>query len=214
MSRVVNSIYNYKRQTITAPRPITVSDMINQLKLDPDLVNDSEFVDEMTSYIDAAITECEQITKRTIRESTFTASLDNFCSDYGEFEIRKSPVQSVEQIQYVLNGSTETLATTQYYVSFTKDFSILSPVDGANWPSTDVRRQAVTIDFTAGYPECEVPADLLLAIKRHVAFIWTHRGDCDAGGGSGLHNQGATSIPKPIINTYMLYRIIDVRIGF
>ena len=56
--------------------------------------------------------------------------------------------------------------------------SSIMPADGADWPETAVRPDAVTITFTAGYGDtpADVPANLRLAAAHMIADGFEHRG--------------------------------------
>jgi hypothetical protein len=220
MNYPVNTIYNYEVQTVIAPRPITAADMIQHLKLDDSLLLDADFVAYMESLIDAAIAYCENVTGRTIRQSTFEAVLDSFCTRtnyyYDEFEIRVSPLASVDLVQYYKEDVLTTIADTVYQVPLKKDYSTILPKFDQDWPTDyDTRRQAIVFGVTGGYPEDGVPADLLLALKNHVGALFSHRGDCDNGNGRVGQGTGNTcGLPGNVKNTYRLYKILDIRIGY
>lgn len=177
---------------------------------------------EITALIESATLTGERITKRDFINKTYKTFRDIFSdspSSYGNFaplipvgnrpsnlseiELRKSKLQTVNSVKYLVNDILTTVDTSVYYATEEFDFSALALVDGQSWPTDiDNRRQAVVIEFVAGYgaANTDVPGDIKTAIKKHVASAFVNRGDCD----------DETFLPSGSLATYMNNRIMDI----
>jgi uncharacterized phiE125 gp8 family phage protein len=216
MGYILQRLYDYQRVgDPIAVRPITVEEMIAHLKLDEDLATDPEFILEMNGYIDAAIHTAEDITKRTMQESRFKAFLNCYYTGRTAYEVRKSPLQEMESITYLIGGVETTIPLADYIAALDEDFSRVQPIIGKDWPSTiDEILHSSTWTFLAGYKAGEIPADLLLAMKIHTAYLWSNRGDCVPVNSSGSANASSScSLPGGAKTVYMLHRIEDIRTG-
>lgn len=100
------------------------------------------------------------------------------------FEIRRSPLQSIESIEYLKDGVL-TPVTTEFYNTLETDYSEVLTVENARWPEdADRRLQAITITFKTGFgaADTDMPAWVTEGVLQHVANMYTNRGDC---GGCG-----------------------------
>ena len=146
--------------------------------------------------------------------------MDDFCCGL-EYTIRRGPLISADKIEYYVDDILITLDQSEYYSTESPDFAKVIAID--SWPTNaDDRRQAIVVNFTAGYgdnetpdpDESSVPCDLKEAIKQHVAALYMNRGDC-LPQNSGLSQRGAvnTAIPVYTRMVYEQYRIIDLYAG-
>lgn len=95
------------------------------------------------------------------------------------FELRKSPLQSVEQVQYLKSGSFVIIPSTDYYNTVETDYSELLSANA--WPTdNDNRLQSIEINFKTGFgdTEADIPSDIKNAILMHATALWSDRGDC------------------------------------
>ncbi len=169
----------------------------------------------ITSLIHAATSLVEKYISRELLNKTFTMYLDlfPFCKQYGNtvesnfnnytIQVKRSKLQSITSIKYYDNDVLTTLDSALYSFSEDNDYSRIYLIDDSTlWPSTDDRKQAVEIEFVAGYGETtdDVPEDLKTAIKMLVAYIYENRGDCVT-----------TSISSSSANVLLdLYRIREI----
>lgn len=229
MAYPVPNFYEYILTSRIAGRPISAADLIAQLKLDPDLANDSDFVDYVNALIDAAVLCGEKYTKLTFQESNFDAYLDYFVGNAAGFglafysrystsryctsyEIRRGPFQSSVSLKYLADGAETTIDASNYYTTNAVNFARLAPADGYTWPSADNRLQAITYQFRAGYPDGELPADLKQALLMHVAAMFSNRGDCSLE--SVKQELTVTQyMPDATKAIYDKNRVIDIRVG-
>lgn len=156
-------------------------------------------------YLNAAISYAESFTRRDLITRTYQTFRDYFPSYYGHegyyqhgivpgsigtginpnvgFEIRRSPMKSVVQIQYYIEGVLTLLDSAIYYNTLEEDYSEILAVN--DWPrDCDSRLQAIQIDFTCGIADTpeNVPPGFTEAILAHATSIRQSRGDCSANG--------------------------------
>lgn len=147
----------------------------------------------MTIYLKTAIEYAEKMTRRDFVNRTYKTFRDGFPGDevynlnslvnQGNvgFEIRKSKLQSVTSVKYLLGDVLTTVASTVYYSTSENDYSKILTLEGQVWPTdADNRLQSVEIEFVAGYgvDDTDVPDDLQEAIMVHATQILENRSDC------------------------------------
>jgi len=170
---------------------------------------------EITALIKGATKTAENHMRRELIDKGFRTFRDRFddydglCGDYSVLipasrrsyrpgiELRRSPLQSVDSIEYLKSDVWTLVDSSIYYATSENEYSRILLADGQSWPNDlDNREQAVRIDFTAGYgaDADAVPEDVKTAIKMHVANAFANRGDCVDGrflppGARGIYNQ-------------------------
>lgn len=158
---------------ITPPteEPLTVADLVAHLRLDDDAESDLLGV-----LIQAAREHAEDFTRRAIMSSGWRMTLDGFpCSD--EIELPRPNLLAVTAFTYQATDGTSTPVPASLY---TVDRDGLPGRLFLNyskfWPSTLSIRNAVTIEFTAGYESAAlVPAAIKAAIKLLAAHLYENR---------------------------------------
>ncbi len=187
----------FRRHDATAPasEPVTLAELKAQLRK-----TDSEEDAYLTFLIGYGRETVEQITKRTIARRTLQGFLDFFpggsspwwngvrdgsLSDFAELPrvmlIPGPPLVSVQSIKtYTDLDVSATMAATDYFVD-TSDLDQLGRVAlriGAVWPIALRTRNAVEINYTAGYVDGAVPPSLKMGILMVAASAYANRGDC------------------------------------
>lgn len=201
---MIPRLYDYTMIARIGTRPITAMEVAQELKIDEEAVT-GDFQAYLESLIDAAILQAENMTNRTLIESSFVAYIDDFYPGYS-YEIRKSPVNSIDSITATLNGSPEVFPSESYYLSKSPDYSVMALAPGKSWPGSDNIMHAIAVNFNAGYTT--LPADLKKAVLMIVGMLYSNRGDCDTAAGPG-----ACSMPVPVRNILKMYRIPSIRVG-
>lgn len=108
-------------------------------------------------------------TGRAIAKQAFETALDAF--PVGALALPLPPLVSVESVTYVdLAGVTQTLAPAGYTVDVTAEPGAVSPV--STWPQTKDVRNAVRVQFTAGYDTA--PSALRAAILLMVRDLYNN----------------------------------------
>ena len=206
--------YTYK---VTAPpevTPITLSEVKSFAKIST--TTDNSLI---TMMIEAATEQAEKFTRRDFITRTYKTFRDSFPGDFQGlrsmvhrvnaftdsgnhgFEIRRSPLQSIESVKYIdTTGAVIVIPTTVYYSTLEEDYSTLLTQQGQSWPDDEAEQlQVITVEFKTGFGDeaTDIPGDIRNALLQHVTWLYENRGDCDDG----------TNIPPAAKRTYLQYRI-------
>lgn len=105
---------------------------------------------QLQRFIAAAVRDVERHTGRALCTQTWELTLSEFPAC--PILLPRPPFQSITSIQYVdSNGDTQTLSSSLYAAS-TESPSVLQPVYGQVWPTTQPgTRAAVIITYVAGF---------------------------------------------------------------
>lgn len=175
--------------------PVSLTNVKAWLKIPSTLSADDTLI---TALIKAAAGYFEKVTGRDLITKTYKTYLDRFpyISDLDYYSgwsnlypkyndngivIRKSKLQSITSIQYYYEGSLTTWDSSNYYTTSENDFSAIYLADGISFPSdVDTRKQAVEINFTAGYgvADTDVPEDVQQSLLQFISYLYENRGDC------------------------------------
>jgi hypothetical protein len=185
--------------TPPAELPVTKDELKAQLKINPLIILEDDLLD---IYISAATTFAEKYTRRDIIQRTYSTFREFFPQDdetqgyyYGGFqgrnssgtgnvgfELRKSPLVSVESITYFDTNNVPTVVDdTTYYNTIQTDYSMLLTLDPNVWPSdASSRQQCIDISFICGlFPDAaSVEGCWKVAILEHCVMLYSNRGDC------------------------------------
>jgi len=189
--------------------------------------------DYLTLILKGVVAFAESYTKRDFITKTYETFRDSFFGDFyhtgqftptagplstsvttastGEiaFEIRKSPLQSVTSIDFLLLGVLTPVSPTIFYNTFEDDFSKIINEPGELWPTdVDPKRQSVKILFKAGFGDepDDVPEQLRNAMLIHAAHMFFNRGDCTVGNCPC----GGLQLPAEARTMYDQFRIWDI----
>lgn len=177
-------------QTIApAGEPVTLAEAKAWLRVD----NTDEDV-LIHALIEAARGYVETFTRRALLTQTWALKLDAFPADARwhdgkyrqskggfivgrEIVLPKPPLQSVASITYVdTAGVTQTFATSNYHVDTAAQPGRVIIDDDADWPDTDVRPNAVTVTYVAGYgTPSSVPQGLRVALRYLLSHWFENR---------------------------------------
>lgn len=82
----------------------------------------------------------------------------------GFVPIELPPVQAVDSVSFIVDGTPVTVAPETYFLDFAGEAAFVRLRPGASWPVPDRRGTSVRVDFTAGYggPEA-VPSQIRAA---------------------------------------------------
>ena len=103
------------------------------------------------------------------------------------FELRRSPLQVVNSINYIdTSNVVQTVDPSTYYNTVEADYSeVLLINDDSTWPQDAINRmQSITISFNTGFADDStgIEACWQVAIMEHAAMLWANRGDCSDSG--------------------------------
>lgn len=183
---------------VTAPtvEPITLSQAREQLRLDaygspPEHPLDDQIEDE----IKAARNWCEQYLGFAVIQRTLRLYLDEFPrSDV--IELPRANLLSITSVRYYdSDGVLQTWDAANYSADTASFVGRLLRGVGSDWPATQERRQAVQIDYVAGYADdgasppnlrANLPGQITKAMRLMVQHY--HEG--------GLLNSGETTLQQ------------------
>lgn len=151
-----------------AAAPLTAADLRLHCSID---ASDTSFDSLLTDYIGAANGLIEEITGRAFGSQTWQLALDAFPA---EIVLPRGPVTGVSWVKYWNAAGTEvTLDSGQYLQDLISDPQRIVLAPDCNWPGTQVRANAVTVQFTTGYTT--MPPTILQAIRVTVAAWFQSR---------------------------------------
>ena len=124
---------------------VSLADMKKHLKIDSDTTDD-EYIE---SLISTATKYVENYIKRELLTKSFKTYRDCF---FEPNKLRRSKLQKINSIQYLLDGSLTVFNSSNYYFDDQVDYSSIYLEENASFPSPiDTKKQAVVINFQAGY---------------------------------------------------------------
>ncbi len=199
--------YTYKVTVPPATLPIDLATVKGYLKVTS--TSDDALI---TSLIESATDFAEKLTRRDFITRTYATFRDFFprwCDSEGYyacgflpvirtntfttfggntgFNLRRSPLQSVTSVQYLVDNVLTPVPTTIYYNTLETDYSEVLTLQDQLWPENgDIRLQAITITFISGFGNApaNMPDWIQTGLLQHIAMMYENRGDCmDAGGG-------------------------------
>lgn len=170
------------------------------------------------SFIKAGTAQCEEYCGLALITQTWRLSLDRLpfartpwwdgvrelavteIEGVGdEIALPRSPLQSVTSVSLFADDDTETeVDSAIYYVDTQSEPGRVVLRYGQVWPSIVLRpANGVQVLFVAGYGDAgtHVPAAIREGLKLWVAYMFEHRGACDARG--AMVKSGAESLWKP-----------------
>lgn len=160
----------------------------------------------ISSLIVSSTIQAEQYMRRNLLTTTWTNYRSSFHED---LTLRRGGFQSVESIEYLLDGTYQTLATTEYEATIGGSYGVICRVDPVGH---DEACNAVKITFKTGFGDdpIDVPENIKIAIRFNVASLYVNRGDCSDACGVG--------IPESAKAIYNKYKLIDIvgggRLGY
>lgn len=154
--------------TQPALEPITLQEAKDHLRVDDD--NEDALISEL---IKAAREHCENHIQMPLITQSLTYYTD--CFD-GVMELKPN-LQSVTSINYIdTDGNSQLLASTEYDVSTTDIIGSVYPAIDKTWPSTQSVKNAVEIEFIAGYGlAADVPAPIKQAMLLLIGHYYQNR---------------------------------------
>jgi uncharacterized phiE125 gp8 family phage protein len=154
--------------TAASGPPLTAADLRAHCSIDSE---DTSFDGLLTDYIAAATAMAQDFTGSAIGAQTWKLALDAFPA---EIELPRGPVTGVSWVKYFDQGGTErTLDSGQYLQDLISNPQRLVLAPNCLWPTTQVRVNAVTVQFVTGYADS--PAQILQAIRMTVASWFAGR---------------------------------------
>jgi uncharacterized phiE125 gp8 family phage protein len=188
----------YEIETAATEEPLLVDEAKVYLKVET--LDDSGLVDALISTVTS---QGEKFTNRVFVERTITGKFSQL--ETSEFErypfitIRRAPVSAINSVKVVLDDVLTDVPSTDYQFKESSGFPRILFTDTI---SCDDVPYPLEVEFVAGYGDANaVPADILVALKEHIAFMYENRGDVAPDG----------DLPMPVItrSIYRKYRIVN-----
>lgn len=182
----------YRLSGAKGASPLSVADAKTYMKVtasaDDTIISD---------IIGGATTWGERYTGREFRANTWVLTLDHFTDS---IIISRDHVNSVTTVKHYVDDVLITVPDTVYYLDIHHTYSELHLKSGQIWPTnSDDREDAVKVTFdTKSYHDTET---IKLALYRHVAFLYSNRGDC------GVEDAAKKSGAIELYNTMKIARI-------
>lgn len=186
---------HYELDTPPDDEPVTLAEAKSYLRVT--FNDDDTFIEDI--LIPAARKSVEKYLNRSLVEQTWKAFLD--CFPKNEIRLSKGKVTAITHIKYYLNGVLETLNSSNYIKGAGNGICEIAPSENETWPSTDLRKGAIEIEFVAGYGEpADVPEDIKLGILLTASHFYNNR---------SLITFGANVMEVPRTGVFLLrpYRI-------
>lgn len=131
--------------------------------------------DLIQSYIDAAVSEAEAYTSRSLKNYEVTLKTSQF---YDRLLLTLTPYQDNLVIQYYdANNALQTLADTTYVLGYHFGEPVIYFNDMSALPQVYNRQDAVVITYDAGYGVQQMPVQFTQFCKLMVGTFYEHRTD-------------------------------------
>lgn len=159
-------------ELVTAPTllPVTLTEAANFCK-----VNEVDDHSVLQMLISAAREKCESLAGRTLLTTTWDLKLPEFPK---AISLPMPPVVSVTSVKYYdLDNAEQTLTATTDYLTYlgNKSGTVYLP-NGATWPSTYDRPDAVVVRYVAGWTAAaSIPSCLRQWVLEAIATMYENR---------------------------------------
>jgi len=156
----------------TAPgeRIVTLDQAKAQLRVPTAFNDEDDYINSLILAAESYIDGRDGILGRALISQTWTGTLDDAFPQ--EIRVPLPPLQSVSSVKYIDgDGVEQTLAASEYQVINNVEPGLIVPAFGKTWPTVRAQRQAVTVEFVAGYGTA---AELPEKVRQMVLFLVGH----------------------------------------
>lgn len=161
---------------ITPPAVEPISTAAAKLHLRVDHADEDTLIDRL---IRAARIHVEEITGRALITQTWEYREERFPYYASEpIKLGRSPLQTIISVKYYNGaGVLTTVSAADYFADVSLLRGEVTLAYGASWPATRYQRNAVAIQFVAGYGDNaeDVPEDLTAAMLLHIGHLYANR---------------------------------------
>jgi uncharacterized phiE125 gp8 family phage protein len=169
----MNNLHLLERVTGPTALPINLADVKAQLRIEHD--DENNYLDRL---INAAIAMVDA--KGILGQAMITQTWAQWLPYTPDREILLAigPVQSVDAVKYYdTNGDLQTDTLANYDVFGLSYNKTVKPKTGYNWPTTQVRQDAIKIEYVIGYGDAptDVPDTIRHAMLMLVAYWYENR---------------------------------------
>lgn len=176
-------MYNYSPhvgfEVITPPSEEAVTLEQIKMQLQETRSDQDTLIQSITT---AARQWVEEFTGRTLMDTTYELSLEEYPQGWSRIELRRPPIIEIETFTYTdSNGAEQEIAADQYVLARgLKPF--IAPAWGISWPATRSQVGSLKIRYRAGYAQAGspdgrylIPQPLIAAIKLLAAHLFENR---------------------------------------
>lgn len=152
--------------------PVSLAEAKLHLRVDLDAEDDL-----VAALLDAAQGLAGDASGLAWVDTDYEVVLDGLPID-GVFRLPRGPIQAVDSITYRdADGVSIELGSSTYRAVL--GTNLIVRAEGADWPTTSSRPDAVTVAYTAGFgaSAAAVPARAKAAVKLLLGHLYEHRGD-------------------------------------
>jgi hypothetical protein len=182
---------NYQNyQMITSGvSPVSLSEMKSYLGIGIGNMNDAFLL----TLIESCTQYGQKYTGREFSSNTYSLLLDYFDE---RICLHRNPIDQVQEIKHLVNDAFQTVDESIYKVKHGINLSEIILKNNNHWPkNTDSTEQAIEIVFKTKPVGLDKLPIVKNAIMRHVAFMFSNRGDCgDCSSCSGSTGSNANSL--------------------
>lgn len=173
-----STLANYQLYTLvmSGDSPVTLSVMKSYLGVTT--AGQDTFIQ---SLIDACTTWGQNYTSRDFTDNQYELLIDEF---ENRISLRRNPIDTIDSVEYTLLSVLTAVNTSVYYLKKGVQLSEILLQPDQEWPTDgDEIEQGIKITFTTEAIGPDKLSLAILAIQRHVAYMFENRGDCgDCGG--------------------------------
>lgn len=162
------------RTVAPAESLLALADVKAHLHVDHD--DDDGVIAGLVAAAEAWLDGVDGILSRALVTQTWAATASGFPADR-RFMLPLAPVQSVTEVACLdEEGVTRVLEAEQYRLIAWRDTAFIELAEGAIWPTSAPRSDAVTITFVAGYGgAADVPASIRVAATMLIGQWYENR---------------------------------------
>lgn len=165
--------YQLYNMTVAGASPVLLAEMKSYLGIGSSTSNDvfiQTLIDSCTQY-------GQKYTAREFTANTYELFLDQFDD---RISLHRNPVNTITSIEYLVSNVLTTVDSSTYYKKNGLNLSEILLIDGKEWPEDiDTIEQGIKIIFVTKAVGVDKISIAKNAILRHVAFMFSNRGDCD-----------------------------------
>lgn len=157
--------------------PVSINDFKNHARVRIDTTTEDEYIKSIILAAAGAIDGRDGWLGRALITQTWKLTMDIWPNGR-TINLHLPPLDSVTSVKYYdANNTLQTFDASNYNVITTTEPGQIELVDGASWPSTYNRSDAIFIEFVCGYggSHVQIPERIKQYIKIHAGELYMNR---------------------------------------